>query len=112
MEVSGTDHFVKYEIQGNATVTDITYNKNSSSVIITLDVITSGSITVELPRNLIDSGHSNCDLNYEREEPFAVLIDHEEVNFEEIITTHEKRTLLIPFQENTKKIEIIAFCLI
>jgi len=47
MEVPGTDHFVKYGIQGNATVTDITYNKNNSSVIITLDVITSGSITVE-----------------------------------------------------------------
>ena len=29
----------------------------SSSVIITLDVITSGSITAELPRNLIDSWH-------------------------------------------------------
>jgi len=40
------------------------------------------------------------------------LIDHEEILFEEIITTSKKRTLLIPFQENTKEIEIIAFCLI
>ena len=112
MEVHGTDHFIKYGIERNATVTDIIYNNDSASIIITLDVITSDSLTVELPRNLIDSGHSNCGPNYEREEPFAVLIDHEEVLFEEIVTTSEKRTLLIPFQENTKEIEIIAFCLI
>ena len=28
MDIPGTDHFVKYGIQGNGTVTDITYNKN------------------------------------------------------------------------------------
>mgnify|MGYP001282416649 CR=1 FL=1 len=111
MEVHGTDHFIKYGIQGNAKVTDITYNKDNSSVIITLDVITSGSLTVELPQNIIDSGHSNCVPNYEREEPFVVLIDNEEILFEEIVTTPEKLTLLISFQENTKEIEIIAFCL-
>ncbi|MEX0596513.1 MAG: hypothetical protein WD512_08420 [Candidatus Paceibacterota bacterium] len=112
MEVQETDHSVKYRIDGNATVTDSIYSKDRQSVIITLDAITSGSLTVELPRTLIDSGHSNCDPNCEREEPFAVLINHEEVLFEEIATTSEKRTLSISFQENTKKIEIISFCLI
>lgn len=42
MEVPVTDHFVKYGIERNTTVTDITYNNDSASVIITLDVITSG----------------------------------------------------------------------
>lgn len=112
IEVQATDHSVKYRIDGNATVTDSIFSKDTASVIITLDAITSGSLTIELPRTLIDSGHSNCDPHYEREEPFAVLIDHEEVLFEEIATTSEKRTLSISFQENTKKIEIISFCLI
>lgn len=112
MEVQGTDHSVKYRIDGNATVTDSIYSEDTASVIITLDAITSGSFTIEIPRTLIDSGHSNCDPYYEREEPFAVLINHEEVFFEEIATTSEKRTLSISFQETTKKIEIISFCLI
>ncbi len=112
MEVQGTDHSVKYRIDGNATVTDSIYSKDRASVIITLDAKTSGSFTIELPRTLIDSGHSNCDLYYEREEPFAVLINHEEVLFKEIATTSEKRTLSISFQENAKEIEIISFCLI
>jgi hypothetical protein len=112
MDVQGTDHSVKYRIDGNATVTDSIYSEDSASVIITLDAITSGSLTIELPRTLIDSGHSNCDPSYEREDSFAVLIDNVEVRFEEIITTSEKRTLSISFQENTKKIEIISFCLI
>ncbi|MGI0056214.1 MAG: hypothetical protein ACREAK_02435, partial [Nitrosarchaeum sp.] len=112
MEVQRTDHFVKYGIGGNATVIDSIYSEDSASVIITLDTMTSGSLTIELPRTLIDSGHSNCDPRYEREEPFVVLENHEEVYFEEIETTSEKRTILIPFQENTSEIEIIAFCLI
>lgn len=112
MDVQGTDHSVKYRIDGNATVTDSIYSEDSASVIITLDTITSGSLTIELPRTLIDSGHTNCDPSYEREDSFAVLIDNVEVRFEEIATTSEKRTLSISFQENTKKIEIVSFCLI
>ena len=112
MEVQETDHSVKYRIDGNATVTDSVYSQDRQSVIITLDAKTSGSLTIELPRTLIDSENRNCDPYYGREEPFAVLINHEEVLFEEIATTSEKRTLSISFQENAKKIEIVSFCFI
>jgi len=112
IQVQGSGYSVKYRIDGNAIITDSIFKEESNSVIITLDAITSGSLIIEIPRTLIDSGHTNCDPNYEREEPFAVLIDHEEVFFEEIATTSEKRTLSISFEENTKTIEIIAFCLI
>jgi len=102
---------VGYTVKGGV-VEDMAYNANTTSLLITIDSTDEGNLTLSIPRTLMDSGHSNCDPYYEREEPFAVLINHEEVLFDEIATTSEKRTLSISFQENTKKIEIISFCLI
>jgi hypothetical protein len=112
MQFQETEYFVKYRIDGTATVTTSHYDNNTSSIIITIDTTTASNLTIELPRDLMDSGHSNCDPSYEREEPFFVLIDHEEVLSKEIITTSEKRIISIPFHENTRTMEIISICLI
>jgi hypothetical protein len=56
-------------------------------------------------------GHCNDNYNQEEDDEFFVLVDGEEVIIKEIVTTSQKRTLSISFDENTEKIEIIKTCL-
>lgn len=97
IKIHVTDHSVKYRIDGNAIVTTSIYSKESVS-----DNYTRCHYFrwhyCWITATLIDSGYSNYDPNYERDESSVVLRDYEEIYFEEIVTTAEKLPLLISFQ--------------
>lgn len=112
MEVQGAEHSVRYSIGENATIVDVIYSKDTASVIIKIESTAADNLTIELPRALLDSGHSFCDEKFRKDLDYIVLIDREETHFKEIVTTPQTRTLSIPIQENAAKIEVIALCLI
>ena len=72
------------------------------SLLVYIESIGDGSITLTIPRSVLDSTINNGD------DEFFVLVDgEEEVDFEEIITSTD-RTLTINFLAGTEEIEIIG----
>jgi hypothetical protein len=60
-----------------------------------------GTLTIELPRNVIDSkAQGNTD------EDYAVFVDDQSKSFEEITNNNEVRTIEIGFDNGAEKIEI------
>jgi len=113
---------VHYEIIGG-TITDIDYYDKSNSLILTLDLIADGQLTITLPRKLIDAKMDSCPPQSENspDDTFFVLVNegvydfgigYKEVFHKEILTTPENRTLQIPMLQNATNIEIIGVCLI
>jgi len=82
-------------------VTSIYPDTSANSLIVDIETTNSGSLTITLPRDIIDAKMNGAD------DDFFVLVDGEEVDFEETKTNTE-RTLTIPFTETTEEIEIIG----
>lgn len=113
MAVQGVEHAIRYKIAGDAAITSTIFSEETSSIVIKIDSKTTGNLIVELPRTLLDSGHTNCDVKYsDMDTEFVVLADKEEIQFYEIANTTQNRILLIPFKENSAEIEIVSMCLI
>jgi len=89
-----------YDITGG-TVIDISPDTEANSIFITLDATDQGSITVILPRDVIDATINDED------DDFFVLVDGEEVYFDETKTSSD-RTLDIAFSAGAEEIEIIG----
>ena len=98
--VEGTDFMVGYEITGG-TVISITPDVDASSLIIAIDAFDDGQLTITLPRELIDA------LIGEEDDEYFVLVDGEEVDFDETKTSTD-RTLVISFPAGAEEIEIIG----
>jgi predicted secreted protein with PEFG-CTERM motif len=100
IQVSGTDFMVKYKITGGKIVS-ITPDVEAHSLIIAMTASQDGSLVITLPRSLIDAKMGDQD------DTFFVLVDGEEVDFEEM-TTATERTLTIQFPAGAEEIEIIG----
>ncbi len=98
--VPGTDFMVSYKITGGKLVS-ITPDVASHSLTIAITANQDGSLVITLPRALIDAKTGDQD------DTFFVLVDGEEVDFEEI-TTSTDRTLTIQFPAGAEEIEIIG----
>ena len=71
------------------------------SILVYIESTDDGSITLTIPRSVLDATINNED------EQFFILVDGEEVDFEEIITSTD-RTLTINFLAGAEEIEIIG----
>ena len=91
---------VGYQITGGSIIS-IIIDESSISLIIEIEAVNDGELTITLPRELIDAK-----LNGEDDE-FFVLVDAEEVDFDETKTDLD-RTLTIGFFAGTEEIEIIG----
>ena len=111
-EDGGIFFTIPYEIDGG-TVKNMVHDKNSNSLMISIDSTEKGSIILNLPRELVDAKLDYCPPRFENahDDDFFVLVNTNEVDFDELKTT-EMRTLKIPFQEDSVNIEIIGTCLI
>ncbi len=98
MDVEG--YTVGFKITGGS-VLGITPDVDSNSLIIEISTTSDGELTIILPRALIDAKFNGDD------DDFFVLVDAEEVDFDETKTSTE-RTLVIPFFDGTEEIEIIG----
>ena len=100
MKVSDTELMIDYTISSGKVVS-IMPDIESNSLVVGIDSNEDGTITLELPRTVVDAKMGDSD------DEFFVLADGEEVIFEESISeTH--RTLTVAFPANTEEIEIIG----
>jgi predicted secreted protein with PEFG-CTERM motif len=100
MAVAGTEFMVSYKITGGKLIS-ITPDVEANSLIIAITAFQDGSLVITLPRALIDAKMGDQD------DTFFVLVDGEEVDFEET-TTSTDRTLTILFPAGAEEIEIIG----
>ena len=98
--IQDSTDLVSYEIT-NAKLINVIPDLDAVSLLIYIEAIDDGSITLTIPRTVLDA------IIHEGDDEFFVLVDGEEVDFEEI-TTDKDRTLTIEFQEGTEQIEIIG----
>jgi len=91
---------VGYQITGGSIIS-ITPDIDQSSLIIEIEAVDDGELTISLPRELIDAKMGDAD------DDFFVLVDAEEVDFDETKTDSD-RTLTIGFSAGTEEIEIIG----
>ena len=100
ISVSSTDLMMDYELTSGEIVS-VVPDVDSTSLIIEINSNTAGSLTVELPRNILDAKSNNGD------DSFSVLVDGEEVEFKESVT-EMIRILTIPYPAGSEEIEIIG----
>ena len=100
VSIEGTDDLITYEITGGRIISVIP-DVSANSLIIKIDATDDGVLTITIPKSVLLSETDGV------EEALFILIDAEEVDFEET-TTSTGRTLVIPFQMNAEEIEIIG----
>ena len=98
--IQDSTDLVSYEIT-NAKLINVIPDLDAVSLLIYIQTTDDGSITLTIPRSVLDATINNGD------DEFFVLVDGEEVDFEEI-TTDTDRTLTIEFLAGTEQIEIIG----
>ena len=100
VSIEGSDEMIGYKITGGKLIS-IMPDVDANSLIVTIEATNDGSLTLTIPRSVMDAT-----INGEDDE-FFVLVDGEEVDFEET-TTSTDRTLTIQFPAGAEEIEIIG----
>ncbi|MFM8658529.1 MAG: copper-binding protein [Candidatus Nitrosotenuis sp.] len=100
------DGSVGYSIKGGK-ILSITPDPTAKSLIVEIETTSDGQVKLVLPRAVIDSKSGN-DGKTGDDTPFFVLVDGEEVEFEEGTATDADRTITIPFEDGASQIEIIG----
>ena len=101
ISVQGSVDLVRYEITGGKLLSIMT-DVDEKSLIILIEATDDGSLTITIPRSLLDAL-----LGDGSDDGFFVLVDDEEVDFDET-TTATDRTLTIEFYAGSEVIEIIG----
>jgi predicted secreted protein with PEFG-CTERM motif len=99
--VDRTNFVLSYTITGGK-VLSVTPDDEANSLIIGISTTSDGMLTITLPRELIDAIGPDG-----QEDTFFVLVDGEEVDFDETKTSKD-RTLKIAFPDGAEEIEIIG----
>jgi len=100
LTIQDSTDLISYEIT-NGKITNVIPDLDAVSLLIDIEAIDNGAITLTIPRSVLDSTINGSD------DEFFVLVDGEEVYFEEI-TTSADRTLTIEFLAGSEQIEIIG----
>lgn len=96
VEKDGVTYGSQYQISGGI-VEDVVYNKHTNSLIVSLDKSKNGFIQIVIQTGLL---HLRDEVPY----TYIVIADGEEIDFEQLSPI----ILKIPFEEGTKKIEIVG----
>ena len=98
----GTElHCIDYSID-NGTVSGATLNPASKTLVVKIQAVNDGQITLNIPRSVLDAKSGTND------SVFVVLIDGVEVQEFTDSPTADARDVTIPFQAGSEKIEIIG----
>jgi predicted secreted protein with PEFG-CTERM motif len=100
VSVQGSNDLIGYEITGGK-LRSVIPDVDANSLIISIDATNDGSLTLTIPRSVMDATINGGD------DDFFVLVDDEEVDFDEI-TTSDDRTLTITFLAGAEEIEVIG----
>ncbi len=93
---------VEYTIKGG-TVKDMVVDSDIFAIIVQIDSIDEGSITLDLPREFIGAERQDG-----KDDTFIILIDGIEVIYQESVVDSESRVITINFEEGDSDIEIIG----
>ena len=96
----GQSYPVNYSITGG-TVSDMTLDTNATSLVVSVQTTGDGSLTMTLPRTLIDAKAGAAD------DQFFVLVDGADTEFNETKTSTD-RTITVSFTDGTGQIEVIG----
>jgi outer membrane protein assembly factor BamB len=99
LEVEGSEvsYPITYKIEGG-NVTGMSVDKESKSLDIAISTTQDGTLTIKLPRNVIDAFDSS----------YQVYVDSEAADFQETEVGAEFRTLAIPFSSNAEQVQILG----
>ena len=100
VSIEGSDELIGYKITGGKLV-NLMPDVDANSLIVTIEATNDGSLTLTIPRSVMDAKFNGED------DEFFVLVDGEEVDFEETKTASD-RTLTIQFPAGAEEIEIIG----
>jgi len=98
--IQDSTDLVSYQIV-NGKLINVIPDMDAVSLLVYIESTDDGTITLTIPRSVLDATINNGD------DQFFVLVDGEEVDFDEIITSTD-RTLTINFLAGTEEIEIIG----
>ena len=101
VSVQGSVDLIGYEITGGKLLSIMT-DVDANSLIISIDATDDGSLTITIPRSVLDALFGDGS-----DDDFFVLVDDEEVDFDEIISSTD-RILTIAFSAGAEQIEIIG----
>ncbi|MCH2404644.1 MAG: PEFG-CTERM sorting domain-containing protein [Nitrosopumilus sp.] len=101
VSVQGSVDLVGYEITGGKLLSIMT-DVDAKSLIILIDATDDGSLTITIPRSVLDAL-----LGDGSDDDFFVLVNDEEVDFDEIISSTD-RILTIEFLAGAEEIEIFG----
>ena len=101
MNVDDRKIMLNYNITGGGSISDIYPDTESDSLVIKMNATEHGMLSIIFPRDIIDAKIGGMD------DSFYVLVDEEEVDFDEIATPVD-RTISVWFPDNTDEIEIIG----
>ncbi len=100
VSVQGSSDLIGYTITGGKLLS-IMPDVDANSLIISIDATSDGSLTLTIPRSVLDATINGED------DDFFVLVDGEEVDFDET-TSSTDRILTIAFPAGAEEIEIIG----
>ena len=93
---------VEYTIKGG-TVKNMVVDSEHFAVIVQIDTIDEGTITLDLPREFIGAEKQDG-----KDDIFIILIDGIEVAYQESVVNSDSRVITINFEEGDSDIEIIG----
>jgi len=93
---------VEYTIRGG-TVKDMIVDPEGFAIIVQIDPIDEGTITLDLPREFIGAEKQDG-----KDDTFIILIDGIEVAYQESVVNSDSRVITINFEEGDSDIEIIG----
>jgi len=101
ISVQGSYDVIGYEMIGGK-LHSVIPDYDFISLILRIDTTIPGSITLTIPRDVMDSQFQNSDSD------FIVIVDGDEPNYREIDTTSQSRTLYIELPSGAEEVEIIG----
>ena len=93
---------VKYTIKGG-TIKDMIIDPSIFAIIVQIESTEQGTISLELPREFIGAEKQDG-----KDDTFIILIDGEEVVYQELVVHSDFRVITINFEEGDSDIEIIG----
>ena len=100
LTVAGKTFPIKYQIIGGK-LNNMTVDINKGTLLAHISSQSNGNLTIELPRNVLDSKKPGGS-----DEQFVVLQDGQNSDFEEKSNNNQSRTLATNFDKGTQEIEI------
>jgi hypothetical protein len=96
---------INYQLTGTGNkIISIILEKDNSTLLGNIASPSNGTLTIQLPRNVIDSKKQGTNLD----ENYAVLVDGKNAGFNQIKNDTRVRTLAIVLGEGSKNIEIVG----